>query len=126
MNDIIESNAHIDIASGTGTVSTGTVKGNIVGILCYIGGIITAIVLLLLEKDNKFVRFHAMQSIITIIAMLVISMIIVFIPIIGLILWPIIWLLTITLFLFLAYKAHQEELFKVPVIGDFVARHVGI
>jgi uncharacterized membrane protein len=123
MNDVIESKTHTEI---TGSTGTGTVKGNIAGILCYVGGIIAAIVLLLLEKDNKFVRFHAMQSIITIIAILVISMVVVFIPIIGLILWPIIWLLTIALFLFLAYKAYQEELFKVPVIGDFVAKQVGI
>lgn len=125
MNDVIESSAHKEIVDSTGT-GTGTVKGNIVGILCYVGGIIAAIVLLLLEKDNKFVRFHAMQSIITTIAILVISMVIAFIPIIGLILWPIIWLLTTALFLFLAYKAYQEELFKVPVIGDFAAKQVRI
>lgn len=52
MNDVIESSAHKEIVDRTGTV-----KGNIVGILCYVGGIIAAIVLLLLEKDNKFVRF---------------------------------------------------------------------
>lgn len=52
-------------------------------------------------------------------------MVIAFIPIIGLILWPI-SATTTALFLFLAYKAYQEELFKVPVIGDFVAKQVRI
>lgn len=52
---------------------TGVVKGNIVGILCYLGGILSALLLLMLEKDNKFVKFHAMQSIVTFVIVFVFS-----------------------------------------------------
>jgi len=38
---------------------------NMVGLLCYIGGWITGIIFLVLEKENKFVRFHALQSLLT-------------------------------------------------------------
>jgi len=38
---------------------------NIEGLLCYVLGFITGILFLVLEKDNKFIRFHAMQSIVT-------------------------------------------------------------
>ena len=37
---------------------------NIAGLLCYVLGWVSGIILLLLENENKFVRFHAMQSII--------------------------------------------------------------
>ena len=43
--------------------STG-LQPNLAGLLCYILGWITGIVFLILEKENKFVKFHAMQSII--------------------------------------------------------------
>jgi len=38
---------------------------NMAGLLCYIGGWITGIIFLVLEKENKFVRFHALQSLLT-------------------------------------------------------------
>lgn len=45
---------------------------NIEGLLCYVLGFLTGILFLVLEKDNKFVRFHAMQSIVTFLALFVI------------------------------------------------------
>ncbi len=126
MNDVIENKTPTEIIYSTGTVNTGTVKGNIVGILAYLGGILVAILLLLLEKDNKFVRFHAMQSAATFVAIFVFSMVIVIIPIIGWILSPLIWLSGFILYIFLMYKAYQGEVFKIPVLGDFVAKQVGI
>ena len=35
---------------------------NLAGLLCYFFGFITGLVFYLIEKKNKFVRFHAMQS----------------------------------------------------------------
>ncbi len=101
---------------------TGIVKGNIVGILCYLGGILSAILLLLLEKENKFVRFHAMQSAITFVAFFVLSAILAIIPFIGWVLSPLIWLLGLAVFLFLMYKAYQGEKYKLPVIGDIAEK----
>ena len=37
---------------------------NVAALLCYVGGWISGIVLLVLEQKNRFVRFHALQSII--------------------------------------------------------------
>jgi uncharacterized membrane protein len=36
---------------------------NIAGALCYLFGWVTGLVFYLIEKDNSFVRYHAMQSI---------------------------------------------------------------
>ena len=38
---------------------------NIAGLLCYVLGWISGIIFFLLESENKFVRFHAVQSIVT-------------------------------------------------------------
>ena len=36
---------------------------NIAGLLCYVLGWISGLIFLLIEQENKFVRFHAIQSI---------------------------------------------------------------
>ena len=53
---------------------------NLEGLLCYVIGWITGIIFLLLEKDNKFVRFHAVQSIVIFGAFTVVIIIFRFIP----------------------------------------------
>lgn len=43
--------------------STG-MKENVAGLLCYPVGWITGLIFILIEKESRFVRFHATQSII--------------------------------------------------------------
>lgn len=90
----------------------------IVGLLCYLGWFITGIIFLVLEKNSRFVRFHAMQSIITFGAITVFLFVINIIPIIGILISflipPLAFVLTIVLMLF----AYQGRWFKLPVIGD--------
>ena len=38
---------------------------NVAGFLCYLFGFVTGIVFLVVEKESRFVKFHAMQSTIT-------------------------------------------------------------
>lgn len=45
--------------------STTSLKPNVAGLLCYLGGWVTGIVFLIIERKNKLVRFHAMQSLVT-------------------------------------------------------------
>jgi uncharacterized membrane protein len=91
---------------------------NIEGALCYLFGILTGIVFFVLEKDSKFVKFHAMQSILFGIVYLVISTILAFIPIVGWILDMLIVILAFALWLYLMYKAYKGEMYKIPYIGD--------
>ncbi len=97
---------------------------NIEGLLCYVLGFITGILFLVLEKENKFVRFHAMQSLVTFIALFVISTIVGFIPFIGWVLSFLIGLLSLILWLLLMYKAFTGERYKLPVVGDFVEKQI--
>ena len=46
-----------------GTTDTG-IKPNVAALLAYLLGFVSGLVLILIEKNNKFVRFHAMQSIV--------------------------------------------------------------
>jgi uncharacterized membrane protein len=107
----------------TEKTSTG-IKPNVAGLLCYLVGWISGLVFLLIEKETKFVRFHAIQSIAVYVVLFVIYLIFMFIPIIG---WVIDILLGIGMFILwivLMYKAYQGEKFKLPIIGDFAEKQV--
>ena len=87
---------------------------NIKGALCYALGFVSGIFFMLTEKENKFVRFHAMQSIMVFLGLTLLMMI----PFLGWMLSVFIAPLSLLLWLFLMYKAYQGEKFKLPVIGD--------
>jgi uncharacterized membrane protein len=92
---------------------------NIEGLLCYVLGWITGIVFLILERESKFVKFHAMQSLATFIILFVLMIIVSLIPLIGWFLYILIWIATLILWIFLMYKAFKGERYKLPVVGDF-------
>lgn len=104
-----------------GKTSTG-IKANVAALLSYVLGFITGIIFYILEKENKFVRFHAMQSIIALGGLWVLSIIVMFMPFIGVFLVPVINILWVVLWIILMIKAYQGERFKLPVIGDFAEK----
>ncbi|WP_242688833.1 DUF4870 domain-containing protein [Bacillus sp. Cs-700] len=93
---------------------------NVAGLLTYVLGFVTGIIFLLIEKENKFVRFHAMQSIVVFGAFFVISLVLNVVPVIGtivsvLILPP----LSLIVWIVLMVKAYQGNHYKLPIAGDF-------
>jgi uncharacterized membrane protein len=118
--------------------STG-MTNNVAGALCYLVGFITGIVFLVLEPYNKnrFVRFHAFQSIFFSAVCIVFSMVwswifvsLLFTP--GLGMWGLMSLIFLVLrlamfaaWVFLMYKAYNNEEFKLPIIGDLAAKQAG-
>lgn len=93
---------------------------NVAGLLTYVLGFVTGIIFLLIEKENKFVRFHAMQSIVVFGAFFVISVVLNVVPVIGtivsvLILPP----LSLIVWIVLMVKAYQGNRYKLPIAGDF-------
>jgi uncharacterized membrane protein len=97
---------------------------NVAGFLCYLFGFITGIVFLVVEKESRFVKFHAMQSTITFLGLFIISMIIGWIPIIGLLVYPI-WILSLILWLFLMVKALRGERYPLPIVGKMAEEKSG-
>ena len=110
--------------------STGLTE-NVAGLLCYVLGWVSGIVFLLIEQENKFVRFHAMQSIVTFGGITIISIVLSIlglIPFIGVlfdILSYIIGLIAFVLWIVLMVKAYQGTLYKLPWAGDFAEKRVG-
>jgi uncharacterized membrane protein len=91
---------------------------NVAGFLCYLGAWVTGIIFLVLEQKNKWVRFHAAQSIIVFGALFLVSGIIGWIPFIGPVFSTIIGLVGFILWIILMVKAHRGEYYKLPVAGD--------
>jgi uncharacterized membrane protein len=111
---------------------------------------IVGLIFFFIEKENRFVRFHAMQSIIFGIANSVIMTALAVLAgiltvafsvggavagggigtLIGLlvwVIWLIFWLVCLALFLgliFAAYKAYQGQKFKLPFIGNMAEKIV--
>ncbi len=105
-----------------GKSSTG-MQPNLAALLSYLAGIITGVIFFLLEKENKYVRFHAMQSIVTFGFFLVVNVVLGFIPIIGWSLMPLLGILQLIVWIILMVKAYQGEKFKLPIIGDIAEKN---
>jgi uncharacterized membrane protein len=97
---------------------------NLAGLLCYVGWWVTGIIFFVLEKENKLVRFHAMQSIIVFGAITVAGFILSFIPFIGPFLGWLLWVLGIILWIILMVKAYKGKKYKLPVAGDIAEKQV--
>lgn len=97
---------------------------NLAGLLTYLVGFITGIIFLLIEKDSRFVRFHALQSIFVSAGLFVLNIILSFLPIIGLGISLLIAPLAFILWIFLMIQAYQGKWFKLPVIGDMVEKQL--
>jgi uncharacterized membrane protein len=118
------------------TVTSTGIEPNVAAALSYILGLITGIIFLVLEKDNRYIRFHAAQSIAVSVIIIAVSIavslvsgILAFIPVLG---WILVLLLTLglsigtfILWVLLMYKAYQGEEWELPVAGNFARRIAG-
>ncbi|MFC2005244.1 DUF4870 domain-containing protein, partial [Chloroflexota bacterium] len=100
----------------TGGSTTG-LEPNIAGLLCYLGGWISGIVFLVIEQENKFVRFHALQSIVVFGALTVASVFLSWIPFVGDFFSVVIGIFAFIMWTLLMLKAYEGVLYKVPVAG---------
>jgi uncharacterized membrane protein len=106
--------------------------------LCYVLGVLTGIVFLVLEPYNKdrLIRFHAFQSIFLWVAVIVLgiglsvlSMVIGFIPMIGwiasilmLLLSMVLWFGVFGVWIYLMYKAYNNQRVVLPLIGPLAEK----
>jgi uncharacterized membrane protein len=106
---------------------------NLAGALAYLLGPITGVIFLLIEKENRFVRFHAMQSTVLGVAWFVLgialSVLSGVVPVIG---WIFGILLSLgmsvvgfILWIMLMYKAYQGQEWEVPYVGQFARKQLG-
>ena len=100
------------------------ISQNMAGALTYLLGWVTGIVFLLIEKENKFVRFHAMQSIVVFVAFTIASFIAGWLPVIGGVLSSLLALGGIIIWLFMMYQAFIGVRYKLPYAGDFAEKQL--
>lgn len=88
---------------------------------------IPALIAILIEpyKDEKFVKFHAIQALGLGIAYFIIEMVIWVIPILGWIVGAILPFVYIIYTILLALKAYKGEYFEVPLVYGLVKGMVG-
>ncbi|MBE9482964.1 MAG: DUF4870 domain-containing protein [Chloroflexi bacterium] len=125
--------------SEAGGKSSMGMEPNVAGLLCYLFGWVTGLIFLIVEKENKFVRFHAIQSIVVfgaisiVFIILSIIMSITFNPFaFGFGLWGVlsiinwlVWVLTLILWIILMVQAYQGKKFKLPWAGNFAEKQAG-
>jgi len=113
---------------------------NVASAACYVLTWVTGIIFFVMEKDNKTVRFHAMQSILTflpltiliwIISAVIGAIVVSTVMAGGLGIWGVlsliitlIWIVMLLLWLFLMYKAYKGEKFLVPIVGPIAEAQV--
>lgn len=97
---------------------------NIAGALAYFLGPVTGILFLLIEKQNKFVRFHAMQSTLTFGGIFVLNIVLGFIPLLGWMAGTLLSLVSLVLWLFLMYQAFNNKEYELPVVGEIARKQV--
>ncbi len=105
-----------------GKTSTG-MQANVAALLCYLVGWITGLIFYLIEKENKFVRFHAFQSLATFGGLMVLTIVLTFIPVVGWMLIPVVYILELVLWILLMVKAYQGEKFKLPITGEMAEKN---
>jgi len=97
---------------------------NLAAALSYLGGMLSGIVFLVLEKQNRYVRFHAMQSTITFLIVLVADLMLVGLGVIGMVLAVPFIIAVVVLWVFLMFKAMSGVQYKLPYIGEWAEHQV--
>ena len=105
----------------TEKTSTG-LEANVAAALTYLVGFVTGIIFLVVEKEDRFVRFHAMQSTLLFIGLVLLNVVLNVVPFLGFLLSVFVLLpASAVLWLLLMFKAYQGEEFKLPLVGQMAA-----
>lgn len=95
---------------------------NLVAAIAYVPfiSILISIAIFFVEKEDKFIRFHALQAILLSVVYFALSFLLGNLPL-GSALNGLVFL---AIWLYSMYKAWRGVIFKWPVIGDFAERKV--
>jgi uncharacterized membrane protein len=119
-------------ASGPAMQASGTMTDNVASALCYVLGLITGIIFLLLApyNRNRLIRFHAFQSIFLHVGCIVAG-IAIRIVLNVLTLWgmffvvDLFWLACIVLWIYMILQTYQGKTVVLPVIGPIAQQQAG-
>lgn len=103
--------------------STG-LQQNVAGALCYALAWVTGIIFILIEPNNRLVRFHAWQSLFTFGTLSILDMVLGLLPGVGRLLQSVLFLIGLVLWVMLIVKTYQGEKLKLPIFGDLAEDRV--
>ena len=122
-------------AAPGGMAASAPMADNVAGMLCYILGLITGIIFLVLEpySKNRNIRFHAFQSIFLNLGIIAVDIVIgivfrVLLAIMGFfgvlfgIFWPLFGLACLVLWVYLLIATYQGKTVVLPVIGPLAQK----
>jgi uncharacterized membrane protein len=119
-------------ASGPTVQASGAMADNVASALCYLLGLITGIIFLVLAPYNKnpVIRFHAFQSIFLHVACIVImiglNIVLGILHLWGMFfLGSLFWLAFFVLWIYLLIQAYQGKTIVLPVIGPLAQQQAG-
>ena len=108
---------------------------NVAAMICYLPiclNLVVAIIFFITERDLRFVRFHAAQSLTLFGAWIIVSVglsIMGAVPGFGFlvhsVIFPLLGLGIFVLYVFLAMRAYNNTWYKLPTLGDFAERIAG-
>jgi uncharacterized membrane protein len=107
------------------------VAPNVGGLLCYAPciGLIFSVVAVIVEKENRFVRFHAFQSLLVhaaslvvwialMILTLILGLIAAALSVLGTLLFFVYFIGVLGLVIFMMIKAYNGEEYSLPTLGE--------
>ena len=102
----------------------------IAGLLSYALIFISGIFFYVMERENKFVRFHALQSTVWFLLLFVVYLVLgilgvfPFLGVIFIFLRGVVWLLGVVSWIYLMFMAYKGAEFRIPILGDVVWNQV--
>lgn len=98
--------------------------------LTYALGAFSGVILLATKKEDRFIQFHALQSIalsVVVLGAMAVIWLFTFFPILGFLYRMLLRLLQVALFvywLFLLWQAYRGRWYRAPRVGAWVERHM--
>jgi len=88
--------------------------------LSYALGVLSGVLVLVYEKQDQYIRFHAMQSVLTFATVALVGLVLPTVPIVGDIgpVRVLYWASVFFLWILLMAKAVRGEAYRVPYLGD--------
>ena len=105
--------------------SSTSLAPRLAGFLCYLGVWVTGIIFFVIEQKNRWVRFHAAQSIVVFGSLFVAGSILGWVPFVGDFFSAILTIFGIVMWIVLMVKAFNGESYRVPWAADVAEMMVG-
>lgn len=91
-----------------------------VAVLCYLVPPVTGALFFLMEKNNKFIKFHAFQSVLfgcVAYFIWIVTLSLGFLPALNVFLMPFVSLIIFSSWLLLIWEAYNNQEFELPFLG---------